>query len=304
MGSLVRSVGCLVHHVLVQWRSRRSNPAKLDVLHGGVPPWLKRPLVMWVESVMVLQRDRYGGIEFQRWPDVNLLQEYETATRRPESWLPKLNEYGVDGLCDAMGPEDFLDFVDFLVFHTQRLGSHADVCRTELEALLENAGSAWKVGERDGHAALEKRVPEGVADAVDDTVSSAGEAGSLLAEAWRSLYGRSPDTEDAYEKAIKAVEEAGASIVSPDNKRASLGTMVRDMKAQKDWALDLPTGDADVPVKMAAALWVGQEGRHGGNGYRKPTQAEAEAAVMLAVPLVQWFTSGAIQRRSQSIPSV
>jgi hypothetical protein len=49
---------------------------------------------------------------------------------------------------------------------------------------------------------------------------------------------------------------------------------------------------------MAEALWVGQESRHGGNGYRKPTRAEAEAAVMLAVPLVQWFTSGAVAPRS------
>lgn len=253
---------------------------------------------------MVLQRDQNGQIERQGWPDAELLQEYETATRQQESWLPKLNQLGVSGLCTAMGPEDLLDFVDFLVFHTQRLGSAGDGCRTRLEVLLKDAGSAWMVGERDGHAALEKRVPEGVADAVDDTVSRAGEAGSLLAEAWRAVFGRSPDTEDAYEKAIKAVEEAGAHVVSPKNRRATLGTMISDMKAQKTWSLDLPTTGSGVPVEMAEALWVGQGSRHGGNGYRKPTQAEAEAAVMLAVPLVQWFTSGAFQRRSQSIPSV
>lgn len=87
--------------------------------------------------------------------------------------------------------------------------------------------------------------------------------------------------------------------MSPKNTRATLGTIIRDMRAQEGWALDLPASDSDVPVKMAVALWYGQEGRHGGNGYRKPTQAEAEAAVMLAVPLVHWFTSGAIQRREK-----
>lgn len=75
------------------------------------------------------------------------------------------------------------------------------------------------------------------------------------------------------------------------------------MKSQKDWALDLPASDADVPIKMAEALWYGQEGRNGGNGYRKPTQAEAEAAVMLAVPLVQWLApvrSSVGHRRTQA----
>ena len=133
-------------------------------------------------------------------------------------------------------------------------------------------------------------------DAADAVMTTPG-AGVLLSEAWHAAFGRSPDFEEAYEKAIKAVEEAGSAKVSPKNGRASLGTMVRDMKAQGDWKLDLPTPDADAPVKMAEALWVGQESRHGGNGYRKPTPAEAEAAVMLAVPLVQWFVSGALARR-------
>jgi hypothetical protein len=43
---------------------------------------------------------------------------------------------------------------------------------------------------------------------------------------------------------------------------------------------------------------MGQESRHGGNGYRKPTQVESEAAVLLAVSLVQWFTSGVLARRA------
>jgi hypothetical protein len=49
---------------------------------------------------------------------------------------------------------------------------------------------------------------------------------------------------------------------------------------------------------MMQALWTGQNDRHAGqSGYTPSTQAEAEAAVMLAVPLVQWFSSGAIARR-------
>jgi hypothetical protein len=48
---------------------------------------------------------------------------------------------------------------------------------------------------------------------------------------------------------------------------------------------------------MMAALWDGQTSRHGG---MKPTQPEtleeAQAAVQLAACLVEWFTTGAVQR--------
>ncbi len=255
-------------------------------------------LLGWVQTVMSLPIDRYGRVVGGFSINDELLQEFEMATRRRETLVDTLRQWGLDGLYKEMGPEEFLDFVDFLVFHAQRLGGEAASTLESLEIVLRDAGSEWKVGVRDGHASLEKRVPEGVATAVDETISGAGPAGSLLAEAWRAVFGRSPDPEDAYGKAIKAVEEAGAHVVSPKSGRTTLGTMVRDMEKQNDWSLDLPTPGSGVPVRMAAALWRGQGSRHGGNGYRKPTQAEAEAAVMLAVPLVQWFTSGALRRRT------
>lgn len=255
---------------------------------------MERPLIEWVGLAMMARVS--FGLEFDSHPDPALLQEFEIATRRKTSLRRDL-QTGLQTLKKAMGAEEFLDFVDFLVFHVDRLGWEARPVNEELATLLQNAGSEWAVGERGGHASLEKRVPEGVVVAVDEIVAQGSSAGALLGEAWHSALGRSPDAEEAYEKAIKAVEEAGAHVVTPNNKKATLGTMIRDMKAQKDWKLDLPTPDADVPLKMAEALWIGQESRHGGNGYRKPTQAEAEAAVMLAVPLVQWFTSGTLQRR-------
>jgi hypothetical protein len=174
----------------------------------------------------------------------------------------------------------------------------------ELEDILRAGGSEWRVGKRSGNAGLEKRVPQGVADAAEAVIANSSTAGALLSEAWHAAFGRSPDPEEAYEKAIKAVEEAGAEKVAPKNGKATLGSMARTMEAQKDWAL--PLGDdakhpsADSAYKMVQALWAGQESRHGGNGYRKPTPDEAEAAVLLAVPLVQWFTSEVLQRRPEA----
>ncbi|MBN9177147.1 MAG: hypothetical protein J0I43_07240 [Microbacterium sp.] len=287
----------------MQWRSRRSDPTDLAALHPGVPTWMLRPLVMWATAVMGMRKTNHGTLEGPYSPDPELLQEFETATRRPRSLLSNLRQTAVQGLYDAMGVDEFLDFIDFLVFHVERLGWQASEFQDALEDLLRDAGSEWAVGDRDGHASLEKRVPEGVALAATDIVASSGSAGTLLAEAWHAAFGRSPDAEEAYEKAIKAVEEAGYDKVSPKNAKATLGSMVRDMKVQRDWAIDFGPSHGNVAVQMAEALWVDQESRHGGNNYRKPTQAEAEAAVLLAVPLVQWFTSGAIARRSDA-PSV
>jgi hypothetical protein len=278
------------------WRSRNVSRADLSALHPGVPAWLVRPLIIWVARAMRLAPGEYS-IEESYEPNIELLQEYEVATRAQKTMLGVFRKSSVPGLFEEMGQDGFLDFTDFLVFHVARLGWKAESYLDELRSLLEDSGSEWVVGIRDGHASLEKRVPEGVLVAANATIAQSASAGLLLAEAWHAAFGRSPDPEEAYEKSIKAVEEAGASIVTPNNRKTTLGTMVRDMRAQKDWRLDLPSPDADVPVKMAEALWIGQESRHGGNGYRKPTQAEAEAAVLLAVPIVQWFTSGALARR-------
>lgn len=279
------------------WRPRNFSSADLTALHPGIPAWLVRPLIIWVARAMKLGPGEYV-LEEAYEPNIELLQEYEVAIRSEKSLLGVFRKSSVPGIYQEMGAERFLDFSDFLVFHVARLGWKAETYLDDLRSLLEDAGSEWTIGTRDGHASLEKRVPEGVVLAVDTAVANSATAGALLAEAWHAVFGRNPDPEEAYEKAIKAVEEAGAHVVAPNNSRATLGTMIRDMKAQKDWELNLPSADADVPVKMAEALWIGQESRHGGNGYRKPTQAEAEAAVLLAVPLVQWFSSGALARRS------
>ncbi|MBO3664046.1 hypothetical protein [Microbacterium stercoris] len=278
------------------WHRRGADPEELAALHPGVPTWLRRFLLAWVEVVAYEGSDYPYGTG--RKPNALLLAEYETSIRRSVSLVNEFQAGGADRLLIEMGEAEFLDFVDFLIYKVEEQAS-GDSRRAlaKLETILADAGSEWRVGSRAGFASLEKRVPEGVVEAAESTITGSGSAGALLSESWHAAFGRNPDTEEAYEKAIKAVEEAGAHVVTPNNKKATLGSMIRDMKAQKDWKLDLPTPDADVPLKMAEALWVGQESRHGGNGYRKPTQAEAEAAVLLAVPLVQWFTSGALQRR-------
>jgi len=273
------------------WTPLGAKPEEYPALVPGIPVWMRSSLRDW----FFREFSRYNGYGGHVGWNVARMRRHDLAARStPLADL--LSSVGAANLFDRLDDDRILQIVDWLIMDQGRYDADGRVAA--LEKILSDGGSSWKVGVRNGQRGLEERVPLGVQDAADATIASAGDAGQLLSEAWHAAFGRNPDPEEAYEKAIKAVEEAGWDSVSPGNKRASLGTMVRDMKAQKDWKLDLPTPDADVPVKMAEALWVGQESRHGGNGYRKPTPSEAEAAVLLAVPLVQWFASGALARRA------
>jgi len=276
---------------MTPWRSKNSDPADYEVLVEGVPAYMVEPLRGWIGRA--IQRDPGG------WA-----RDFDSAVRNKLELLGTAAQHGGNYILDvALRRPDPLEFVDFLVYHfADEDNEYYDPFLVEhLENLLEYNGSAWRIGIRGDGPGLERRVPEGVALAADEVMSSTNTAGELLAEAWRAAFGRVPDEEEAFEKAIKAVEEAGASVVSPKNAKATLGTMARDIETQGNWALELienpnhPTND--VVAKMVRSLWEGQESRHGGNGYRKPTQGEAEAAVLLAVPLVQWFSSGAVKRR-------
>ncbi len=191
---------------------------------------------------------------------------------------------------NQISDDEVLDLADWVAHSGNRAVAN------DLEEILAASGSAWRMGVRNGNVGLERRLPESVRTAADQVIGT-GSAGAIFGEAWTALYSRNPDPEEAYEKAIKAVEEAGAAIVSPKSGGATLGTMSRDMKSQSDWKIDLPGRQVDVAVAMAEALWSGQESRHGGNGYRRPTQGEAETAVILALVLIQLFSAGSLARR-------
>lgn len=267
-----------------------------DTLHEGIPAWMDQPFWDWMD---VAQTEAAAAMADPGQPPsrVDLAQEYDQLTRAATPIAPRVRSgYSLPGTVRGRENDDeALRLADFFIYKMSAISR--TTVPDDLERIFVSCGSAWTVGTRGASKGLQRRVPEGVQLAAQEIISSAGTAGQLLAEAWHAAYGRTPDTEEAYEKAIKAVEQSGAANVSPNNQRATLGTMVRDMKAQGDWKLPLGSAEADVPLRMAEALWQGQESRHGGNGYRKPTQAEAESAVSLAVVLVQAFTAGLLARR-------
>jgi hypothetical protein len=111
-----------------------------------------------------------------------------------------------------------------------------------------------------------------------------------------------PDPVKAYAQAIKAVESAAHALVEPHNAKATLGTMLGHLKANRDrfsLVIGGPDGKGDVgPLIVCITLmWEGQSSRHGSSRpTRNETLEEATMALHLAVTLVQWFTSGAVRR--------
>lgn len=142
--------------------------------------------------------------------------------------------------------------------------------------MLDQARSAWKVAGRGSEAgqgfALERRVPEPMADAAREAF-------------------RAPRAEDHLRKAWGAAGVLGKMVVA-----------LRD--APSKWELVFggspAIGQVEAVRHMADLLWTGQTDRHGSDDPQTSipvTQEQAEAAVHLAVLLVQLFATGAVRRK-------
>ncbi|MGW3328551.1 hypothetical protein [Streptomyces virginiae] len=117
-----------------------------------------------------------------------------------------------------------------------------------------------------------------------------------------AAYGRSPDPVRAYSESIKAVEAAAHAVIQPNNAKATLGTMLGEIKnARHKFTTVLSTPAGSDPIAPAEAtmraLWEGQTSRHGAQHATVPETLEvARAGVHLAAALVQWCLSGAVTR--------
>ncbi|MFE3788030.1 hypothetical protein [Streptomyces goshikiensis] len=252
----------------------------------GVPDHLLGPLQHWVKSTL-------GSCDLGVPRSICLRMRIAAAAPQEKEFVYALS---------VSEDIELLDVVDEVL--------RARVARSwaieHLVGLLDDAGSAYRINEEED--GLEERVAPAVRDAVRETLANAaasptnGSAADHLATAWQAAYGRSPDPVRAYSEAIKAVESAAHSVIQPNNVKATLGTMLGEIRnARLKFTTSIPTsaaGDPIAPVEaMMRALWEGQTSRHGAQTTTVPETLEAaRAGVHLAAALVQWFVSGAVVR--------
>lgn len=266
------------------WRPRRvrGNPAseaQYDVLHEGVPAWLRPSLLAWLKAHMNAGRA-------------------DSVQRRLQLPIPPSDAVVLGVLAHAEEDEEnFLDVVDAVcaqIVPTSSAG--AAVTR-----MLREANSAWSteavspVGMR-----LVRVVDETVTAAVRESTTH-GRAGEHLQTAWVSAYSRDPNASHAYNKAVRAVEAAARPVVTPKDQRATLGKMITALTdAPQKWTVVLAAEGLN-SVKSVAAMCElihrAQLDRHGTDIEDVPLDVslnEAQAAVHVAATLVQLFSSGAI----------
>lgn len=267
---------------------------EVDALHEGVPAWLRAPMISWITDRAGRVAEQLGDYEYAG----RLLRGFDMFVRNTNPLAPNLSKQPLSTILSGVSEERLLQLIDYA------LRGDSSISATPLGEALQSGGSAWKVYDRDGYRGLERRVPEGVQAAADAVMTGGTRAGERLATAWHEAFGMSPDPSKAYAEAVKAVEDAAIPVVCEGRVRVTMSDVIRTMRADGDWSLPLSREDAAAPssetvLRMCQGLWKGHHDRHGGdpNAPAQVSQAEAEAALFLAVPLVQWFSSGAVARR-------
>lgn len=265
--------------------------AQLSIIREGIPLVLAEPLKAWLAGA-VSDYHGYGdhelGITMQLELDINL---GFTANHGMSAATFAENAFN-------LGSEKFMRALDYVLF-SLGWGSHVDVDR--LGGYLELYRSKYTVVVRDGKNRIGYRLPEGLEETVQETISAAdATAGRLLSEAWTYAFGLEAKPEEAMDKAVKAVESAATPIVSPKNDVPTLGTAARDIENQGNWTHGL-RANAKAPANttihhMMQTLWFGQQYRHVDKNATPPTVEQARTHVMLAATLVGWFSSGSVSR--------
>lgn len=286
-----------------KWRplSKRDDES-YDALHEGVPAWLVASLLNFVN----------GGLKFfdpvmgMSYPNGEKLLAVERKLRVALDWSPVGAESALASIRRHIDDRTFfLDLVDYLLLDLVAGSSEADA----LEVQLKEGGSAWSVqySKGDRHYHLVRRLDDTVVTAARRVMDASGRAGQHLAKAWSEMYGRHPDPSTAYREAVRAVEAVGIPVISPNNRTATLGTMIADMKnAPAKWSVTLKpkTGDPVLMIRESMELlWTAELDRHGTADEKMPlhvSSEEAGAALHLAVTLVHWFQSGAIKARGSA----
>lgn len=272
--------------------------AAFTALWERIPSWFETSLWEWIARNLVAQNTA-------RTPVIRT-QLLRQAERALHVELPNLPAHQVgstlgvlqDLYTSAPNPKAQLAFIDFLVSDLDE--DHPYV--VDLEQLLIEAGSGWRVGTRAGKPGLVKRLPTGVTVAAA-AASQHPNAGKNLATAFESAFGLHPDPSKAYAFAVKAVEDATIAVVPTGKAEPTLGDVIRAVESGT-WRLPhlrehQLAPSHDVLVSMLRLLWRGHHDRHGGPpavGVPAVTQDEAESAVMLAVTLVGWFETGKVQQ--------
>jgi hypothetical protein len=214
-----------------------------------------------------------------------------------------LSRSGHDPLEGILNWSSDADYILNAIHYTLQLPTRKDKRWEDLESLLASGGSVWRATEK----GLELRTDPTATTAFEVATEPKDIASEELSVAWRSAYGRNPDTSDAWDHAIKAVEALLIPIVVPHQAGAHMGHVIGQLDNQgEQWQTSLRFNQTIPPknppftplqalVGMLRLIYPNPD-RHLGPDHRTPRLAEAQSVVQLAVTIVQWARDGQIVR--------
>jgi hypothetical protein len=282
-------------------RMNDSGAAEFAQLYPGVPTWLRESLWEWLRERLCTLVGRHPN---QYWdPSTTAIRELERLCRIDIGWPGPGSDFsdrrkGLEALRDAL----YSDAVTFLTAVDLWLPRVSVAPRGELQLILQDAASEWRVGELDSQPALVQRIDSTVQQAAEDLARQGTRAGSLLADAWRHAFSMQRDPSASYRCSVRAVEAAAGPVLTPSDPRPSLGKMIhalRDGMSKWNFAftIDSAVEPKRVLLEMMQLIWTNEYSRHVDADPTTPlhvSQEEAESAVVLGLTLVNWFSSGAI----------
>lgn len=195
-----------------------------------------------------------------------------------------------DSLISGLSNDDDL-YLDVLDLITTALPQH----RESLDQELRTAGSVWRVDLNDG--GLRSVVPDEALKAYARALETAPDAAQHLTDAWKHAFGRHPDAGDAWGDAIRAVEAALHQIVSPANRKATLGSMMSELRQAPAGKFIIRAAGADPKETLLGMLDAVpyEDGRHGTDRSRASLDT-ARIVVFQATAIVAGVGEGLIER--------
>ena len=191
-----------------------------------------------------------------------------------------------------------LDVIDWLL-------GHGCGDAQSLEHVLKAAGHVLRVSP-DGSRLVERIEPT-LWDEYEQVTQPDDQVSQYMQEAWALAFGRDPNLSDAWGRAIKAIETLLKPIVSPKNKKATIGSMTSELRQAPDkWECKLPdrvynvNGEINskrgIEVFVDALATIGyQPDRHGSDQPQDVDEATARSVLFLATTVVGWLRDGTLR---------
>lgn len=279
---------------------QRETPEQCDefyALRDGVPAGLRPSLLDWtvgayaspVDDSWEIDLDRVRHLErvTDRWALLNVL---------PPSLEFLSTRFSVDEDFLLQATDIALQWVD---------DDYAEV----LESYLADARSVYCVGkDDDDNFQLQFRQSKEMTKLVQTEIDEEERASDHLRRAWSKCFrvNPAPDLNGACSDAVSAVEAAAKPVISPDNRKTTLGSLLRDMhpdpKKNPGYKWETASefnGGIETVFSMMQMVWNNGRYRHGDADVPlEVSQESAEMTVQAAVLLVSWFRSGRIRLKS------